>query len=155
VNGEHVQRVVADMIQPYLDQEGFELVEVEYVMEGGNRFLRVYVDKEGGIDIDECGKISEYFSEQLDRNDPIPEAYILEISSPGAERPLLKNEDYRRAVGKDVYITTNELIDGKKEFEGLLESYDESVVVLKVGKKGKFYTIRMNQVSSARLTILF
>ncbi len=155
MNGEYIQRIVADMIQPYLDQEGFELVEVEYVLEGGNRFLRIYVDKEGGIDIDECGKISEYFSEQLDRNDPIPDAYILEISSPGAERPLLKNEDYRRAVGKDVYITTNELIDGKKEFEGLLESYDESVVVVKVGKKGKFHTIRMNQVSSARLTILF
>ena len=73
---------------------GFELVDVEYVKEGSNWFLRVYVDKEGGIDIDDCGRISEFLSEKLDENDPITDAYFLEVSSPGAERPLKKPDDY-------------------------------------------------------------
>ncbi len=150
-----VQGIVADMVQPFLDQEGFELVEVEYVKEGGSYFLRVYVDKEGGIDIDECGRISEYLSEQLDRKDPIPDAYILEVSSPGAERPLRKPEDFRRAVGKDVYITTSEPIDGKKEFEGELVSYEEDSLTVKIGKKGKLTVIPKERMASARLTILF
>jgi ribosome maturation factor RimP len=157
VNAASVQQVVADMVSPFLNQEGFELVDVEYVTEGGNRFLRVYVDKEGGIDIDECGRVSEYLSEQLDKNDPIADAYILEVSSPGAERPLKKPEDFRRAVGKDVFITTSEPIDGKKEFEGPLVTYDGETLTVKAGKKGKGkdVTIGLDRVASARLTILF
>jgi ribosome maturation factor RimP len=153
VSATGVQKVVADMLQPYLDQEGFELVEVEYVKEGSNRFLRVYVDKEGGIDIDECGRISEYLSDQLDKNDPIPDAYILEVSSPGAERPLKKPEDFRRSVGKDVFITTYEPFAGKKEFEGRLLSYDETQLSVADGKKE--VTIPLEKVASARLTIIF
>ncbi|WP_199623245.1 ribosome maturation factor RimP [Paenibacillus alkalitolerans] len=148
-----VQQVVAEMLQPYLDQEGFELVDVEYVKEGGNRYLRVYVDKEGGIDIDECGRISEYLSDRLDDKDPIPDAYILEVSSPGAERPLKKPEDFRRAVGKDVYITTYEPIGGKKEFEGRLLSYDENELTLNSGKKTD--VIPTDKVAGARLAIIF
>jgi ribosome maturation factor RimP len=157
VNAAGVQQVVAEMLSPFLSQEGFELVDVEYVSEGGNRFLRVYVDKEGGIDIDECGRVSEYLSEQLDKQDPITDAYILEVSSPGAERPLKKPEDFRRAVGKDVYITTYEPVEGKKEFEGPLMAYDGETLTVKSGKKGKgkVVTIATDRVASARLTILF
>lgn len=152
-----VQQVVAEMVMPFLDKEGFELVDVEYVSEGGNRYLRVYVDKEGGIDIDECGRVSEYLSDQLDQKDPIADAYILEVSSPGAERPLKKPEDFRRAVGKDVFVTTYEKIDGAKEFEGPLVAYDGESLTVKAGKKGKAkdVTIGMEQVASARLTIIF
>lgn len=153
MNASRVRQIVVDMLQPYLDREGFELVEVEYVKEGGNYFLRVYVDKEGGIDIDECGRISEYLSDRLDADDPIPDAYILEVSSPGAERPLKKPEDFRRAVGKDVYITTYEPIDGKKEFEGRLLSYDETQLSVKAGKKD--VVIPTTKVAGARLTIIF
>jgi ribosome maturation factor RimP len=157
VNAVGVQQFVAEMVTPFLNQEGFELVEVEYVAEGGNRFLRVYVDKEGGIDIDECGRVSEYLSEQLDKNDPITDAYILEVSSPGAERPLKKPEDFRRAVGKDVFITTHEPVEGKKEFEGPLVAYDGETLTVKAGKKGKGkdVAIGLDRVASARLTILF
>lgn len=155
MNAAQVQKIVADLVMPYLDQEGFELVDVEYVTEGGNRYLRVYVDKEGGIDIDECGRISEYLSDRLDEKDPIEHAYILEVSSPGAERPLKKPEDFRRAVGKDVFITTYEPVEGAKEFEGQLVSYDGDSLTVKAGKKGEEVTIGMEKVASARLTIIF
>ena len=155
VKATDVQQIVAEMVMPYLDREGFELVDVEYVKEGGNRYLRVFVDKEGGIDIDECGLISEYLSERLDETDPIKDAYILEVSSPGAERPLKKPEDFRRAVGKDVYITTYESIEGMKEFEGPLIDYDGESVTVKAGKKQQEIVIPMSKVASARLTIIF
>ena len=148
-----IKSVVESLLQPYLDEHPFELVDVEYVKEGSNYFLRVYVDKEGGIDIDDCGRISEYLSEKLDEKDPIPEAYFLEVSSPGAERPLKKVQDYYKAVGHHVFVTTYEPINGLKEFEGTLISFDEQTVVIEIGKKK--HELPMNKVASARLAILF
>lgn len=141
------------MIEPYLAEHGFELVDVEYVKEGGSYFLRIYVDKEGGIDIDDCGLISEYMSQKLDENDPIEEAYFLEVSSPGAERPLKKADDVRKAVGKDVFVTTYEPIGGSKEFEGKLLSFDNDELVIVFGKKQA--TVPYDKVASARLAIIF
>ena len=115
-----IKSTVEEMIQPYLNEQGFELVDIEYVKEGSNWFLRVYVDKEGGIDIDDCVLISEKLSAKLDENDPIPTVYFLEVSSPGAERPLKKAEDVTKAVGKNVFVTTYEPVNGLKEFEGKL-----------------------------------
>jgi ribosome maturation factor RimP len=148
-----IKTVVEEMISPFLDSQGFELVDIEYVKEGSNWFLRIFVDKEGGIDIDDCGRISEHVSEQLDKNDPITDAYFLEVSSPGAERPLKKPEDVRKAVGKHVYITTYEPISGAKEFEGLLLSFDGENAVVAVGKKE--HSIPYSKVASARLAIVF
>ncbi|WP_337103021.1 ribosome maturation factor RimP [Paenibacillus sp. YIM B09110] len=148
-----IKTVVEEMISPFLDSLGFELVDIEYVKEGSNWFLRIFVDKEGGIDIDDCGRISEHVSEQLDKNDPITDAYFLEVSSPGAERPLKKPEDVRKAVGKHVYITTYEPISGAKEFEGLLLSFDGDNAVVAVGKKE--HSIPYSKVASARLAIVF
>ncbi|WP_028610997.1 ribosome maturation factor RimP [Paenibacillus harenae] len=148
-----IKTAVEEMVQPYLSSNGFELVDIEYVKEGSNYFLRIFVDKEGGIDIDDCGRISEYVSEQLDKNDPISDAYFLEVSSPGAERPLKKDEDVRKAVGKHVFLTTYEPISGAKEFEGLLLSFDGENAVVRTGKKD--YTIPYTKVASARLAIVF
>ncbi|OXM84708.1 ribosome maturation factor RimP [Paenibacillus rigui] len=148
-----IKPVVESLLQPFLDENGFELVDVEYVKEGSNWFLRVYVDKEGGIDIDDCGRISEYLSDRLDEKDPIPTAYFLEVSSPGAERPLKKTQDYHKAVGEHVFVTTYEPFEGLKEFEGLLQSFDEETVEVQVGKKT--YRIPFNKVASARLAIVF
>lgn len=130
-----IKGIVEQMVQPYLDEHNFELVDIEYVKEGSNYFLRVFVDKEGGIDIDDCGMISEYLSGKLDENDPIPEAYFLEVSSPGAERPLKKKEDVAKAVGKDVFVTVYEQVEGQKEFEGRLLSFEDDVLVISAGKK--------------------
>ncbi|GGG12088.1 ribosome maturation factor RimP [Paenibacillus abyssi] len=148
-----IKTAVEDMVRPYLDSHGFELVDIEYVKEGSNWFLRVFVDKEGGIDIDECGRISEFLSEQLDQNDPISVAYFLEVSSPGAERPLKKPDDLRKAVGKYVFISTYEPIDGLKEFEGTLLSFDGEQATVEIGKKQ--HTIPYAKVASARLAIVF
>ena len=148
-----IKSAVQEMVLPYLSSNGFELVDIEYVKEGSNYFLRIFVDKEGGIDIDDCGRISEFMSEQLDKNDPVTDAYFLEVSSPGAERPLKKEEDVRKAIGKHVYITTYEPISGAKEFEGLLLSFDGENAVVRTGKKE--YTIPYVKVASARLAIVF
>lgn len=148
-----IKTVVEEMLKPFLDDNGFELVDVEYVKEGSNWFLRVYVDKEGNIDIDECGRISEYLSEKLDENDPVPEAYFLEVSSPGAERPLKKPADIIKSIGKHVFVTTYEPISKLKEFEGTLLSFDGEEVVIEIGKKQ--YTIPYEKVANARLAIVF
>lgn len=148
-----IKTAVEEMALPFLNSHGFELVDIEYVKEGSNWFLRIFVDKEGGIDIDDCGRISEYISEQLDKNDPIPDAYFLEVSSPGAERPLKKPEDMRKAVGKHVYITTYEPISGAKEFEGLLLSFDGDNAVVAIGKKE--HAVPYAKIASARLAIVF
>lgn len=138
---------------PYLEEHGYELVDVEYVKEGSNWFLRVFADKEGGIDIDDCGRISEFISTKLDEIDPITEAYFLEVSSPGAERPLKKPEDVAAAVGKLVFVTTYEQIDRLKEFEGKLESFDGETMIIAVGRRK--HAVPYSAVASARLAIAF
>lgn len=148
-----IKQIVEDMVKPFIDENGFELVDVEYVKEGSNYFLRVFVDKEGGIDIDECGRVSEYLSDRLDEKDPITEAYFLEVSSPGAERPLKKPEDVHKAVGKHIYVTTYEPIKGHKEFEGLLQAFDGELVKMRVNQSN--VEIPYAKVASARLAIVF
>ncbi|GAB6931460.1 ribosome maturation factor RimP [Paenibacillus sp. JCM 10914] len=148
-----IKATVEEMVQPYLDEHGFELVDVEYVKEGSNWFLRVFVDKDGGIDIDDCGLISEHLSQKLDENDPIPTAYFLEVSSPGAERPLKKKEDVAKSVGKNVFVTVYEPINGLKEFEGKLESFENEELLIQTVKKQ--HVIPYAKVASARLAIIF
>ncbi|CAH8770040.1 ribosome maturation factor RimP [Paenibacillus dendritiformis] len=149
----NIKSVVESMITPYLEENGFELVDIEYVKEGSSWFLRIFVDKEGGIDIEDCGRISEYASQKLDETDPIEDAYFLEVSSPGAERPLKKPQDVAKSVGKHVFVTTYEPIGGLKEFEGELVSFDGETMVVQVG--GKDRAIPYNKVASARLAIVF
>lgn len=149
-----VTQIVEDLLEPILAEMNLELVETEYTKEGNNWFLRVYIDnEEGNIDIDDCGTVSERLSQRLDEVDPIPNAYFLEVSSPGAERPLRKEKDYRKAVGRHVHITTKEQIDGQTVFEGELLDFDGQTLTVKEGKKE--YTIALEQVETARLAIVF
>jgi len=149
----NIHTVVEQLLEPYLEKKSFELVDIEFVREGKNRFLRIYVDKPGGIDIDDCGQVSEYLSQRLDEEDPIQEAYFLEVSSPGAERPLKKTKDFYWAVGKHVHVTTYAPVHGQKEFEGKLLSYDEEYLVIE--EAGKSHDIATDQVAKARLAIVF
>ncbi|GKU78667.1 ribosome maturation factor RimP [Paenibacillus sp. L3-i20] len=149
----NIKSAIEVMINPFLNDNGFELVDIEYIKEGSNWFLRIFVDKEGGIDIDDCKRISEFVSEELDSNDPITDAYFLEVSSPGAERPLKKPDDVRKAIGKHVFITTYEPIDGSKEFEGMLVAFDGENVTISIGKRE--HAIPYNKVANARLAIVF
>lgn len=152
-----VIEVVEQIVEPIVNDLNLELVDIEYVKEGKSWFLRVYIDKEQGIDIEECGMVSEKLSEKLDELDPIPYNYFLEVSSPGAERPLKKQKDYEKAIGKNVHIKTYEPIDGEKVFEGVLTNYtgDTVTVEVKIKTRKKTIEIPFDKVASARLAVTF
>ncbi|RAK23408.1 ribosome maturation factor RimP [Anoxybacillus vitaminiphilus] len=152
-----VTEIVEELVTPILEEMELELVDIEYVKEGKNWFLRVFIDSEDGIDIEQCGVVSEKLSEKLDEVDPIPYNYFLEVSSPGAERPLKKRTDFERAVGKNVYIKTYEPIEGEKEFEGELTAFDGTVVTITVKQKmrKKAIEIPYEKIANARLAIVF
>ena len=105
---------------------------VEFVKEGSDWYLRVYIDKDGGITVDDCELISRAFNEILDREDYISEQYIFEVSSPGLMRPLKKEKDYKRSVGKLIDIKLYKPVDKCKEFTGVLDSYDKDTVTIKM-----------------------
>ena len=119
-----------EFLQPVVDEHGFELVDVEYVKEGSNWYLRAYIDKEGGIAVDDCEVISRILSDWLDKTDFIEDSYILEVSSPGLGRPLKKEKDYVRNMGKKIEIRTYRAIDRCKEFTGILKAYDDTSVTI-------------------------
>ncbi|WP_078547058.1 ribosome maturation factor RimP [Litchfieldia alkalitelluris] len=152
-----VTQVVEEMVNPILEPLNLELVDIEYVKEGKDWFLRVFIDSEGGVDIEDCGTVSEKLSEKLDEVDPIPYNYFLEVSSPGAERPLKKDKDFQKAIGKQVYIKTYEPIDGEKVFEGELVSFDGNIVTVsvKIKTRTKTFEIPYEKVASARLAVTF
>ncbi len=119
-----------ELVLPILERMQFELVDVEYVKEGSTWYLRIYIDKEGGITIDDCEAVSREMNEILDREDFIPDAYTFEVSSPGLGRALKKERDYVRNMGREVEIHTYRAIDRCKEFEGTLKGYDADSVTI-------------------------
>lgn len=152
-----VTETVSQLVQPIVEELHLELVDVEYVKEGKEWFLRVFIDKETGVDIEECGLVSERLSEKLDEVDPIEHNYFLEVSSPGAERPLKKQADFEKAIGKNVHIKTYEPIEGEKTFEGVLQAFDGENVILeiKVKTRKKTITIPYEKIAKARLAVTF
>lgn len=126
-----------EILLPLVEVHGFELVDVEYVKEGGNWYLRAYIDKPGGITVDDCEVISRALSDLLDEKDFIDEAYILEVSSPGLGRPLKKEKDYIRSMGELVEVRTYRPIDRQKEFTGVLCAYDEDSVTIELDDESK------------------
>jgi ribosome maturation factor RimP len=152
-----VTEIVEELAKPIVEELQLELVDVEYVKEGKDWFLRVFIDSEAGIDIEECGLVSERLSEALDKADPIPHLYFLDVSSPGAERPLKKEQDFHKAIGKQVNIKTYEPLDGEKVFEGKLLAYDGASITLLITIKTrkKEIIIPMEKVASARLAVTF
>ena len=157
-----MSRVVDEVrvvVQPIVDEQNLELVDMEFLKEGKNWFLRIYIDKPGGIDIEECALISEKVSEALDAidPDPIPQAYCLEVSSPGAERPLKTEADMQNAIGKYVHLSFYQAIDGEKFYEGTLkEVNDDSVVLMiRIKTRTKDIEIERKQIANARLAIQF
>lgn len=133
-----------------MEEYGFELVDVEYVKEGSNWYLRAYIDKPGGIDINDCEKVSRRLSDILDEKDFIQDSYIMEVSSPGLGRPLKKEKDYVRSLGKEIEIRTYRMVEKRKEFTGILTAYDDATVTItqeddsvKVFEKSNIALIRL------------
>lgn len=127
---EEYEQKTERLIQPLVEKNNFELVDVEYVKEAGNWYLRAYIDKEGGITVDDCEIISRELSDLLDKGDFISEAYILEVSSPGLGRQLKKDKDFARSIGQDVEIKLYKAIDKQKEFFGILKKYDDDNITI-------------------------
>jgi ribosome maturation factor RimP len=152
-----VTEVVEELAEPIFQELGLELVEIEFVKEGKSWFLRVYIDKDNGVDIEDCGLVSEKLSEKLDELDPIPHNYFLEVSSPGAERPLKKDKDFVKSIGQNVFIKTYEPIDGEKSFEGKLLEFDGQQLKIEVKIKTRKKTIEIpyEKVANARLAVIF
>ena len=127
---EDFEQRTEELLIPILEKYEFELVDVEYVKEAGTWYLRAYIDKPGGIAINDCEVVSRELSDLLDQKDFIDDSYILEVSSPGLGRPLKKERDFARSIGAEVEIRTYRMVEGRKEFTGVLEEYDsESVTV--------------------------
>ena len=118
------------LLLPIIESHGFELVDVEYVKEAGNWYLRAYIDKPGGITVDDCEVGSRAFSDILDEKDYIEDSYIFEVSSPGLGRPLKKEKVFARSIGEEVEIRTYRAIDRQKEFIGILVEYDKDTVTI-------------------------
>ncbi|RZS92836.1 ribosome maturation factor RimP [Cuneatibacter caecimuris] len=123
------------LVLPIIEQNGFELVDVEYVKEGGSWYLRAYIDKPGGITVDDCEIVSRAFGDLLDEKDFIEDSYILEVSSPGLGRPLKKDKDFDRNMGSEVEIRLYKAQNGSKEFTGILKAYDKSAVTIDTGNE--------------------
>jgi ribosome maturation factor RimP len=134
-----IVETVTEIVLPITAQLGLELVDVEYVKEGSSWYLRIYIDKENGINIDDCQSVSEKVSDILDERDPIPNSYILEVSSPGLDRPLKTERDFEKYKGELVEVKLFKAIDKTQMFEGtLLEKSNNQVVIDIDGNITKF-----------------
>lgn len=143
-----------ELVLPLVEANNFELVDVEYVKEAGTWYLRIYIDKEGGININDCELVSRAFSEILDKEDPIEDAYILEVSSPGLGRPLKKDKDFQRNLGEEVEVRTYKPVNKQKEFVGLLDAWDKETVTLQL-ESGEMMTIARADIALIRQYIEF
>ena len=152
------------LLEPIMEENHFELVDVEYVKEAGNWYLRAYVDKEGGITLDDCELVNRAWSDLMDENDFIPEAYILEVSSPGLGRQLKKEKDFKRSIGQDVdvkFYQSRKIPAGRngkevsvKEITGTLKAYTKEKITLETDF-AKEYENACSDISTVKLTIDF
>lgn len=147
------QRTEAILL-PIMEKHGFELWDVEYVKEGGTWYLRAYIDKPEGIHVDDCEVVSRELSDILDEQDFIDEAYILEVSSPGLGRPLKKDKDFIRSIGKEVEIRTYRMIDRQKEFRGFLKDFDKNTVTIETDND-ETRTFEKSEIALIRLAFDF
>ncbi|WP_122642949.1 ribosome maturation factor RimP [Luxibacter massiliensis] len=151
---EQYEQKTEELLEPIVTGSGFELVDVEYVKEGGTWYLRAYIDKPGGITVDDCEKVSREFSDILDQKDYIEDSYIFEVSSPGLGRPLKKEKDFKRSLGEEVEIRTYRMIGRQKEFTGILKDFDKDTVTIEY-EDGASQTFEKSEIALIRLAFDF
>jgi ribosome maturation factor RimP len=144
-----IEAIITEIAQPIIEENGMELVDVEFVKEGSEWFLRIFIDKEEGIDLNDCEKISKLIGNLLDEKDPINQSYHLEISSPGIERPLKKTQDFLRFQGHSIQVRTFKPIEGRKKFIGTLETANDDEISILIGEDR--VSIPRNKISKANL----
>ena len=148
-----VTELVAGFAKPIVEAQGCSLWDVEYVREGSERILRVYIDKEGGVDISDCEAISRAMDPILDEKDPIAESYTFEVSSAGLERPLKRPSDFERFMGAAITVKLYRPRNGLKEIPGILRGYEEGRVTVEAGKE--IITFEKSEVALVRLRVEF
>jgi len=151
---EQYEQMTEKLIQPIISELGFELVDVEYVKEVGTWYLRAYIDKLGGITVDDCEAVSRKFSDILDEKDYIADAYIFEVSSPGLGRPLKKEKDFQRSLGAEVEIKTYRAMNKQKDFIGILKAYDDKTVTIAY-ENHTVQTFDKSEIAIIRLALHF
>jgi ribosome maturation factor RimP len=142
------------LLEPLMQEFGFELVDVEYVKEGGSWYLRAYIDKPGGITINDCEAVSRRLSDILDEEEYIEESYTLEVSSPGLGRPLRKDKDFQRSLGEEVDVKLFAAVDHSKEYTGLLKAFDKESVTIEL-EDGTQKQFPRNSIALIRLSFDF
>ncbi len=145
----HAEGLLRDFVQA----DGVELVHAEYQSKTSPSVLRIYIDKPGGVSLQDCARVSKHASALLDEEDFIPRRYVLEVSSPGIERPLFKEADYRRFVGKEIRLITTERIEDRRKFTGLIRTFSEGI--LKLELDGETYQIPFSKIRKANLVHRF
>ncbi len=148
-----IEEIIREMCEPITASLGLELVDLEYTKEGSSWFLRVFIDQPGGVTHHDCQAVSERLSKLLDQKDPIPQSYILEVSSPGLERPLKKPEDYVRFRGRKIRAVTFSLVAGRKEFTGELAGLEDGKILLQ--SKGQQIALPIENVAKVNLAADF
>ncbi len=145
---------IKEYCEPVIEELGYDLVDIEYVKENNENFLRFYIGKPEGITIDDCQKVSEIVGEKLDELDPIQESYYLEVSSPGLDRPLKTDKDLRRNLGKDVEVSLYKNLDGSKKYSGELVDYTEDYIRIRMDNLEE-KEIERDIISSIKLSLKF
>ncbi|MBR5361047.1 MAG: ribosome maturation factor RimP [Lachnospiraceae bacterium] len=153
MNKKDIEERTENLLKPIAEACGVSIYDVEYVKEGSDMYLRAYIDKEGGVTIDDCESVSRALNDKLDEEDYIADAYILEVSSPGLGRKLTKPRHFVQSIGQEVELKTYKAVDGDKEFTGILTGYDNGVITVDIDGKEK--TFDKDEVSSIRLTFDF
>lgn len=151
---EEYEMKTEQLLEPIMSENGFELVDVEFVKEAGTFYLRAFIDKEGGITINDCETVSRRLSDLLDQKDFIPDAYILEVSSPGLGRQLKKDKDFARSIGEEVEIKLFKAIDKQKEFSGFLDSFDAEKIVI-TDEKDNVMEFERSNIAIVKLAVHF
>lgn len=152
-NRERIEMITEELLIPIIEPMSIELVDVEYVKELGHFYLRAYIDKDGGVSINDCEAVSRALDEKLEQKDPIKDAYILEVSSPGLDRPLKKDKDFERSIGKGVEFKLYKAVSGQKEFVGTLKAYDKDTATITID--GEDMVVERKALAMIRLYIEF
>ena len=150
----NTEKKVLPLLEPIVEEKGLELVDVEFVKEGANWYLRIYIDKDGGVSIDDCEGVSRALEAKLDEADPIEQAYILEVSSPGIDRPLKKDADFVKFQGEIIDIKLYKAVNGKKQYQGKLLGLADGIISLEE-ENGNVCTFTQKECADVRLAVIF
>lgn len=152
--GKAYETYAEELLIPIAEENHVEIYDVEYVKEGSEWYLRAYIDKPEGVTIDDCEAVSRAMSAKLDETDTIQDAYILEVSSPGLGRTLTKEKHFLKSIGKEVELKSFSPVQNKKQFKGILQSYEEGILVLETADQGKL-SFKKTEIASVKLAIDF